>query len=723
MSKVRGVTQRRHVVTIGAVCLIGLVSGLVGLTAPVWSGQAGAAATAHTTIGSGGPSVSANPTADLGPNQWSYVSLSGFPTDDTVTVSYCSDAAGTDLSDEPCDLAATSAVVIFADGTAATSIEVSEVDPSGTPIPGDNGANFFCTNDARCSIDVTDPTLSGSATKTAANTAVIPVTFATPAAACPAATTVATASEYGLAQELLSDSAALACSASAPATAFNTELDAVPAVQALQSGGDQIAFVDNPNDPAVQAALGSEASHVAYIPVALTANVLGFKATESHNSTNFPDNAFALTPTMVAGFAANVSSYQQQAQPPPDPAPGCTPTRTVNCSVVTELNPAQGGFGLPSAYGALVRAGSSGTTYNLEQWLCAVTTNTPVPLPGGSTVTEQETPGQTLADGFGSAAASCPASDQFPALSTGGGNWFSEVSPAQQANKLESGLANQTAPSAFFAPMVWSEAFYNGLNDAGLENGAGAIVTPTAASIDAALADATTDPNGTLAYDFDDTTTSGAYPMPDVVYAVVPTLAMPAATAAAERSLLGALLTESSPTATTALPGGFVPLTSALYAQGEAALTAALPAASPPPQGSQPGASSQRPFAGGALGAAGDLGGGLGFLGLSPLDAALFQSVASAAGAGHGKTGEALVIPTPLKMQLSAHDMAWVVPWFSGALIVAAILGPLLLTGLRVYRRRTGLTEPVDEAAGDAPPDPDEVPEGTPSEHASMVEA
>jgi hypothetical protein len=679
----------------GAAGLVALTTGLIGLSAPLWSGASGAAVTAHASIGAGGPTVSANPTTGLGPDQWSYVSLSGFPVDDTVTVSYCSDAAGTDLSAEPCDLSSTSTVVILADGTAATSLAVSEVDPSGAAIPGDNGTPFYCTNASPCSIDVTDRFLNGDATKSADNTAVIPISFATSAAPCPSATTVSTASEYGLIQQLLSQSAAAACSASAPATAFNTELDAVPTAQSLGSGSDQIAFVDDPNDPAVQTALGGPSAQVAYIPVALTANVLGFKATESFNSngnvSTFPDNSFALTPTMVAGFLGNVSSYQQQAQPPPDPVP-CTSGRAGSiCSLINELNPAQPGFGRASAYGAFVRAGSSGSTYSLEQWLCSVTTDVPVSLPGGASVTESETPGQTLTDGFGASASACPATDQVPALSTSGGNWFSEVSPAQQANKLEQGVASQTTPSAFFAPMVWSEALYNGLNVAALQNGGGAMSTPSGASIDAALSEATTESNGTLAPAGDPTGT--AYPMPDVVYAVVSTTGVPAATAAAERTIISSLLDTSSPTATTALPGGFVPLTAALYAQGESALTKALPTSGPAPTTTPGTTPAKLTFATGAalalLDAPGGLPGGLGIQG-SLLALSGLTSSSGKGSAGSGSGAHPLVVPTPLPMKLLSHDTAWLVPWFLGLLVAAAVLGPLLLSGWQVARRRVG---------------------------------
>ena len=62
--------------------------------------------------------------------------------------------------------------------------------------------------------------------------------------------------------------------------------------------------------------------------------------------------------------------------------------------------------------------------------------------------------------------------------------------------------------------MNWYEALYFGLNSAALQNAAGQFVAPSSASIDAALADATTNPDGTLAFTYTDTSDAAAYPEP-----------------------------------------------------------------------------------------------------------------------------------------------------------------------------------------------------------------
>ena len=91
-------------------------------------------------------------------------------------------------------------------------------------------------------------------------------------------------------------------------------------------------------------------------------------------------------------------------------------------------------------------------------------------------------------------------------------SWFNTISDASRAG---------------FAPMNWAESLYYGLNAAQLENAAGDFVAPTAASIDAAVSDATANPDGSLAFSYTKAD-AAAYPMPSVVYAAVPTTPMSA---------------------------------------------------------------------------------------------------------------------------------------------------------------------------------------------------
>ena len=63
-------------------------------------------------------------------------------------------------------------------------------------------------------------------------------------------------------------------------------------------------------------------------------------------------------------------------------------------------------------------------------------------------------------------------------------------------------------------------------------------MSPSEASVDAALADATTNPDGTLAFNYTDTADAAAYPEPVVFYAAVSTAPQAAAQAAAIKKVL-----------------------------------------------------------------------------------------------------------------------------------------------------------------------------------------
>ena len=109
-----------------------------------------------------------------------------------------------------------------------------------------------------------------------------------------------------------------------------------------------------------------------------------------------------------------------------------------------------------------------------------------------------------------------------------------------------------------------SEAGFYGLTTANLEDANGDFVSPTPASLEAAegnltacpALDALTCPTGSYQVDYS-TPVPDAYPLPDVTYAVVPTAARPADTAAAETALLTNLVNYSHSSATPA--GGLCP--------------------------------------------------------------------------------------------------------------------------------------------------------------------
>jgi hypothetical protein len=149
-------------------------------------------------------------------------------------------------------------------------------------------------------------------------------------------------------------------------------------------------------------------------------------------------------------------------------------------------------------------------------------------------------------------------------------------SPSSAAHEMQSAVQNSYSVShggVAFTAMDSSQADYYGLLPAALENASGNFVLPDQGSLDAAVAQAKSNPDGTITPNFADTSSSaaGAYPLPMVTYAVVstkPLLDDPAA--AALRSELTLLVKYSAAGGAgyhVPMPSGYVPLPSTLENQ------------------------------------------------------------------------------------------------------------------------------------------------------------
>jgi hypothetical protein len=541
------------------------------------------------------PTVEVGPTSDLGPDQWVYVNLSNFSSEpgvgDFAQINYCTDTVS--LSASPPAICAdqggeglaqtTYPTQAFADGTSQVSFQVESIDPSSLPldgaVPGDAASvgKFRCNSTSQCSVDVTDtgPENTGSQTMTAANTAVIPVTFAS-GSACGNETedTVNTQSDFG-ADLLFSLAAQLSCGDSQPTAAFNTAIDGLGAVQSLSNGIVDVAFTDNPEATDQQAIL--KAGKYALIPVALSANVIAFSA-EQRAATHqelFPDNTMKLTPAMAAGlttgfFAAAPTSDVTACGGGGCVSPPCTKNgnkAATTCSLLNELN-FQSGFVFPQAFGGFVRSDTAGSTGELFDWLCKAP-NVPVDALGSS-VTEPKTGAQVLEAGLdptGKPLATCPTEEQFPPVRSGLGGYNAYSGPSQQSLKMNAFVTptiQQPTIWGAFSSMNWADANYFGLSVASLQNAAGAFQAPDAASLDAAVADATTNADGTLSPNYA-SSDAAAYPMPSITYAVVPTTGVAASQVQLDQNMLNQLLDLTGGSEQSNLPSGFVPLPPSLY--------------------------------------------------------------------------------------------------------------------------------------------------------------
>ncbi|HLN16921.1 MAG TPA: hypothetical protein VK277_09245 [Acidimicrobiales bacterium] len=555
------------------------------------------------------PVVQIGPDSDVGADQWLYVNLYRLPKGTPVLVDYCSDLTtlpapplcftpttppgippSSVLSHEPVDIEP------FKNGTTSFSLQVAEVGTSDPPLWGQHVVaggfdptedSFFCdgTPANPCSIDVfTTPGVAPSA----ANTAVIPVNFAPATSGCAGESQVTTESEFGI-EQLLPEAARVSCEGANPAVAVNTAVDGVNAVTQAAEGNVDVAFTDDPESPDQQAQI---AGHLALIPIALSANVVGTKGIMILGGVGYPQDAWDLTPNMVGGLLPFAFTAFDDADLTPCPPAGCRlpcEAKTGSCSLLMQLNAVPYSKKLPyfdeQSYGTFLRSDPTGVTDQLFQWLCAAP-NQPVTVPlTGQTVTESQTGAQQLVDGLqaaGDPSAACPLdTDQLPALQIGSpSQWSADAQPDQQANNLE-GASGFVPPPGFadpqlagFATMNWAESDFYGLYPASLQNATGQFVAPTAASIDAALADATTNADGSYTFNYDDTGDPAAYPLPDVIYAAVPTGTLPPTEATALTDLLTQILDLTGGTDTGDLPPGFVPLPSAVYTQALADVTA-----------------------------------------------------------------------------------------------------------------------------------------------------
>ena len=196
-----------------------------------------------------------------------------------------------------------------------------------------------------------------------------------------------------------------------------------------------------------------------------------------------------------------------------------------------------------------------------------------------ATYSDNMTAAQLVKDGFGTPTkplTTCPNVDQYPPSPLGASVVYTGYEdPNEQDLKMlsyvEPGLQGGN-PDAAFATMNWSESLYYGLQIASLQNGGGAFVTPSATTLDAAVNDATTNADGTLALNYS-STDPNAYPMTSVIYAAVCGDAETTQTATNISNMLTQLLDVTGSSTTATLPEGFVPLTPGLAQTAESDIT------------------------------------------------------------------------------------------------------------------------------------------------------
>ncbi|HMD47430.1 MAG TPA: hypothetical protein VKG43_14800, partial [Acidimicrobiales bacterium] len=595
------------------------------------------------------PYVEVGPTANVGSDQWLFVQMYNFPTNQgQIFVDWCTNPGALTASNQATCVSSGSVAITnepirvnpFSDGSSRLSIQVAEVTAHDVPLNGSVltgpcamgcsggfGASntFICdgTSSNPCSIDIWDnasqvPVSTGPQ----ANTAVIPVNFAPPGSGCPQAAILNSESEFGI-ERLLPLSAQLSCAndGTNASVALDTALDGVSAVNDVANGSVPVGFTDDPM--AADQISTIKSANLALIPMVVSANTAAFRGVIDLGSQTLPAPKYSLTPTMVGGLVANQLLDNQSGDLAPCPGNLCSVPPCPNphghthhhihyCSLPAELNLTQATAGPPAtyfngvgSYAMFVRSDPSGTTHETFNWICsAPNPAVPVSLPvgGNVSITDPNLPAPTFTAALGNIGAfapetnpkkwKCPAgTDQFPVNNVKDTNaWGAKETPGSQ-NKFLAAVVpppgSGSQPYFGFALLNWAEASYYGLDPAALQNAAGAFVQPTATSIYAALGDATRDPTtGAFIPNFNNTSDPAAYPLPSVIYAVVKKGAVPAAEATQVNLALNQILDLTAGAHTSQLPGGFVPLSTSLYHEAQTDITADVPL---PPAASTPG--------------------------------------------------------------------------------------------------------------------------------------
>jgi hypothetical protein len=540
------------------------------------------------------PTVSVEPTSELGQNQWIYLNLTDFPVASTAEIYFCSNQNPITTTAPPyCVLEGSPTFTypsqqlpISAQGTGELSFQTID-DPNvkgDTPlvgqIPGDSTApseNFFCGDAAdQCSVDVVDwalltpPLPSNIAIPVPEDTAVIPLGFAAQSNGCQTATLVPTYSDNSI-EWLIPHESPVVCAGKQPAVPVNTATSTSLILPYLQS--NSVLFVDDPQATDVQAALAK--AHYTDVPLAASAVVMGYVAAMEQSGLKYPFNAFKLTPNEVAGL----TTYAYQGPYDGDMVKCAGGT----CSAMESLNSVPGFVGA-GQYGVYIPSADTGVTEELTDWVCNAP-NVPFVL-NGKLIKDPNTAQKTFTTSINQTPwpiKTCTTFDQFPPLKPLG-TLFTQAADPLHAVKFLRAFAVppqfELSPVAGFAPIDWGDARYDGLDTASLQNADGQFVAPTAASVQAEVA---AEPLSKQGYPLPDPKlkVSGGYPMSTVIDALVPDGSLPSAQSRPIADMMNELLHYI--TTTSQLPDGYVPLPAKLETLAQKNLAKALAGENAPP--------------------------------------------------------------------------------------------------------------------------------------------
>ncbi len=537
-------------------------------------GQSGCLVTLPCSVQSC-PSVDVSPVSNLVDGQYVFVTTRNFDPTGSMRIAICS--LTSDPSDPSCltgqweqlslgpihvpittsastgNLSTVSYPVFYnpaTDGNA--TFPAHDITNTTGSVPG-----FHCDNSANpCAVVVTEEPGQGNFVGngpqvTAANSAVVPISFAAASKGCPpSAPQIQTDSSFSL-EHFMTAAVAASCNGANGVTATNTAADSNRVISDEVSGGVPLGFIDNASDPVqMNAYEGTPALAAKYtlIPVAVSGAAVGFLASANGGPVDFPIASYNLTPNMLAGIIAGQYQSPQgniQFNTPPIVVANDLLIPPLNCATLIHckpggsvnaltsqlpfdafdlLNPSAPGVGGPNQFGSYMSNVATGASLQATSWICNqpnvafnATVNevgkaNPVSVP----VTDQHlasttliTPpvGSTIWPPVDNPTAVWPFPSTCKGISTIpgiGALTSSDISfglaqqPSGQARDIRTWAYSDPAafvpgpgalPRVAFGVMDTSETSYYGLNDASLQNASGAFVAPTAASLEAAAND------------------------------------------------------------------------------------------------------------------------------------------------------------------------------------------------------------------------------------------
>jgi hypothetical protein len=714
------------------------------------------------------PTVTAGPTVGVGAGQYVFLTMANYPPGDTVRLAYCPTTdPPTIVADPQCaeglflGTSLTSSVLpVQPDGSLLASFptavdasnegndpitpqQVVITNPPAAPVP------FFCDNGPDfCALEVTDdgPGVGlghGNPDDTAANTVVIPVSFAASGGGCPSSDPlVFTESAFSI-EHLIQPAVDSTCASASGVADDNTATNSDQVVSDFGGTNAPIAFTDDPNDPNQIKAL--QGKQYAFVPVAVSANVVAFLAgdVQQEQRVAYPVSSYNLTPNMVAGLLTSNYTAPQGSDvliPPLVCAQiaGCSASNTSSYDAFDLLNPAPPGLVTPGEFGLSFSSVATGASYEVTNWLCHApnapftvsvpligggteagvegakrTTTTTIPAPTPVSVTDTHLAATTLTTAplggvawppFGDPNApwpytACQAYPVLPVLSASSAQYTFAQTPTAQALGIRKYAYNSggqpflqgTVSLAAFGAMDWSEAAYSGLPAASLQNAAGNFVAPSASSVDAALNDATIGSNGVISYNYDNANDANAYPMPEVTYAIVSTAPQAASADQAEGDLLANLVSYSHNGGSIPLPPGYVPMPDNLYNQANAEIAKIFPTAVVPSPSSPHSSPSVVKATG--PGRSSSVVGGSG--GTPSAGTAATATTTATAKTPSGKAKPAPLPPgfDPVVLAVLTGKDGWILPGLIVVMLLLFIAGPAVYGVPRLRRRLARVKE------------------------------